>query len=214
MDAFNRIDADNKKYPRIGIVGEIYVKYNSFGHHHVVDWLIEQGVEVVVPPIMEFFVQEFVNYNVNKKSHLRKSSFSDIFILFLEKYANRFIHKTDKIVSKFRFYQPFHSIRDMSKYASRILNLVNQFGEGWLIPAELAAFAEDGVNSAVSLQPFGCIANHVISKGIEKRIKDLYPDMNLLFLDFDDGTTEVNILNRLHFMVKNVQEAMNVDLSE
>jgi len=56
------------------------------------------------------------------------------------------------------------------------------------------------------VQPFGCIANHVISKGIEKRIKDLYPNMNMLFLDFDEGTTEVNILNRLHFMVKNVKE--------
>ena len=95
----------------------------------------------------------------------------------------------------------------MAKKADEILNLASQFGEGWLIPAEIATFAEEGIFNVVSVQPFGCIANHVISKGIEKRIKDKFPQMSLLYLDFDDGTTEVNILNRLHFMVDNVKNA-------
>jgi len=78
-----------------------------------------------------------------------------------------------------------------------------------LIPAELASFAENKIFNAVSLQPFGCIANHVISKGIEKRIKKIYPQMNLLFLDFDGGTSEANIFNRLHFMVENAKQSLH-----
>ena len=77
-----------------------------------------------------------------------------------------------------------------------------QFGEGWGIPAEFVEFAQNGINNVVSLQPFGCIANHIISKGIEKRTRELYPNLNLLYLDFDSGMSEANIFNRLHFMIK------------
>ena len=202
---FNSVPADNLPHPRIGVVGEIYIKYNSFGNLNMVDWLISQGVEVVVPPLVDFFMQTFVNAGVNKQQHLsRSSSWMEMMTYFLEQYANRFMNRTKRIMKRFIRYEPAHDIREMSVKAAKILNLVNQFGEGWLIPGEIAAFAESGVNNVVSVQPFGCIANHVVSKGVEKRIRDRYPDMNLLFLDFDSGMSEVNILNRLHFMVKNV----------
>jgi predicted CoA-substrate-specific enzyme activase len=203
---FNQLRLKEDEMPAIGIVGEIYIKYSSFGHQFIIDWLIEQGIEVVVPPIMDFFIQEFVNYDVNKKSNLAKGSWGDFVLYFLEKKANRFIQKAEKINKKFRFYRPFHNIRHIAEKASQIVDLSAQFGEGWLIPAEIATFAEDGINSVISLQPFGCIANHVVSKGVEKKIKDLFPEMNILFLDFDADTSEVNVLNRLHFMVENLME--------
>ncbi len=206
VEEFNQIETNNKNYPKIGVVGEIYVKYNSFGNNYAVDWLIEQGIEVVVPPLIEFFTHEFVNFDVKKKAHLERASLSDIYVFFIENFAKWHIHRVNRILSRFKFYDPFHNIRDLSRKAANILNLANQFGEGWLIPAEIAAFAEQGIHNVISLQPFGCIANQIIAKGVEKRIRDLYPDMNLLFLDFDNGTTEANMLNRLHFMVKNVQE--------
>ncbi|RLD68879.1 MAG: CoA protein activase [Bacteroidetes bacterium] len=204
VNRFNKIDIKEGIYPTIGIVGEIYVKYNAFGHQFITDWLVDQNIEVIVPPLVDFLIQEFVNIEVNKKSKLTKASISDIMVYFLEKKANRYIKKIEKINAKFRNFRPFHNIRDLADKASPILNLAAQFGEGWLIPAEIAAFAEDGVNHVVSVQPFGCIANHVVSKGVEKRIKGLFPDMSLLFLDFDADTSEVNVLNRLHFMVENV----------
>ncbi|MDF1549477.1 MAG: 2-hydroxyglutaryl-CoA dehydratase, partial [Bacteroidales bacterium] len=204
VDDFNQLELKEGNIPAIGIVGEIYVKYSSFGHQFIVDWLIQQGLEVVVPPILDFFIQEFVNFDVNKKLHLTKSSWSDIIVYFFERKANRYIKKMEAINSKFKYYRPFHNIRHVAEKASEIVDLSAQFGEGWLIPAEIATFAEDGINNVVSLQPFGCIANHVVSKGVEKRIKDLFPNMNLLFLDFDADTSEVNVLNRLHFMVENV----------
>ena len=87
--------------------------------------------------------------------------------------------------------------------ASRLL--APYFSSSQMIPAEFISFAQRGINAAVSLQPFGCIANHVISKGVERKVKKLYPDMNLLFLDFDGGVSEVNVLNRLHFLARQVK---------
>jgi predicted nucleotide-binding protein (sugar kinase/HSP70/actin superfamily) len=202
---YNKIPVDGKDYPRIGIVGEIYIKYNDFGNSNIIDWLTSQGVEVVVPPLIDFFLQSFVNIGINKRENIQKSSsLSDVVVYFFEQYANRFVSRTNRILRQYHRYTAAHSIRDISEKASKILNLANQFGEGWLIPGEIASFAESGVNNVVSVQPFGCIANHVISKGVEKRIRDRYPHINLLFLDFDSGLSEVNMLNRLHFMVKNV----------
>ncbi len=204
VDEFNEVKIYNKNYPQIGVVGEIYVKYNSFGHGHIVDWLIDKGIEVVVPPLIDFFIQEFVNYELNIRNRLIRPSVNQLIVYLLENKVNKQVERTEKILNRFRFTRPFHKIRDLSKKAEKILSMANQFGEGWLIPAEIAAFAEDNINNVISLQPFGCIANHIVSKGVEKKMRKLYPKMNLLFLDFDDGTTEVNILNRLHFMIKNV----------
>ena len=111
-------------------------------------------------------------------------------------------HKFDRICSRYRYYRPFSDLFKDAKAAGKIINLAANFGEGWLIPAEIANFAENGVNNVLSFQPFGCIANHVISKGIEKRVKKIYPKMNILSLDFDSGTSETNVFNRLHFIVK------------
>jgi len=201
---FNQIEIIEGDYPKIGIVGEIYVKYNSFGHQKIVDWLIENRIEAVVPPIIDFFTQDFINVSADRQTSLKKAEFSDVLVLVLQNYVNFYQRKVNRILANFRYPSAFHNIKDVSKKAEKILSLANQFGEGWLIAAEIASFAAEGVNNVVSLQPFGCIANHVISKGIETRIRDFYPDMNLLFLDFDSGTSEVNVLNRLHFMVKNV----------
>ena len=206
VKSFNEVEISEKKYHKIAIVGEIYVKYNHFGHHFVSDWLIEQGVEVVFPPLLEFFTQEFVNIKVNQKANLTKTKFStNIFVYLFEKYANRYISRTNKIVSKFRSNIQFHDVKKIAKKAEKILSLTNQYGEGWLIPAEIAGFAEEGINNVVSVQPFGCIANQIVSKGVEKRIKEIYPDLSLLFLDFDNGTSNANILNRLHFMINNFE---------
>ena len=203
---FNRIETIPGDCPKIGIVGEIYIKYNSFGHQKIVDWLIENRIEAVVPSIIDFFTQDLMNVVADKQANLKKARFSDVLSMALEHYINHFQNRVNRILSKFRYPSSFHNIRDIAKKAADILSLANQFGEGWLIAAEIASFAEDGVNSVISLQPFGCIANHVISKGIETKIRTLYPHMNLLFLDFDSGTSEVNVLNRLHFMVKNVSK--------
>jgi predicted nucleotide-binding protein (sugar kinase/HSP70/actin superfamily) len=169
---------------------------------------MENRIEPVIPPILDYFIQDFVNYRENIRAHIRHRKMSDMLGRFIETFLNTFHEKINRRFRRFRFYTPFHDIRQVADKAGRILSVVNQFGEGWLIPGEIACLAEDGVSHVVSVQPFGCIANHIVSKGVEKRIKALYPDMNLLYLDFDAGTSEVNVRNRLHFMVEAVKSRL------
>jgi predicted CoA-substrate-specific enzyme activase len=203
---FNNMTEDKNDIARIGIVGEIYVKYNAFGNKNVVNWLVSQNVEVVMPSLANFFLQYFANYKINKKQHIEESGTPQWIVDLLFLLVQRYIKKIERVASKYKYYRPFTNIYTDAKKAEEVVNLAAQFGEGWLIPAEISNFAEEGVFNAVSLQPFGCIANHVIAKGVEKKLKTLFPKMSLLFLDFDSGTSEVNILNRLHFMIKNAQE--------
>ena len=187
--------------PVIGVVGEIYVKYNSFSNKNVIHWLNSHGIETVSPTICGFFTTAFANRHINRKLHIRRYDtpawVSDMLYRWIRHYAKAF----DKACSPYPLYQPFTDIFDDARAASRIVNLAGDFGEGWYLPAEIANLAAMGVKNVVSLQPFGCIANHVISKGIEKRLKQLYPQMSFLFLDFDSNTSEANVYNRLHFLL-------------
>lgn len=191
--------------PRIGIVGEIYVKYNDFGHKHVVNWLVQQGVEPVLPPLVKFFIVSFASREARIQGNIKERSIPKFVMDFVENIVYKMIRKMEARISHYPYYTPITNVHEDAKKASQIVNTNAQFGEGWGLPAEFAEFAHNGINNVVSLQPFGCIANHVISKGIEKRTKELYPEMNLLFLDFDSGMSEANIFNRLHFMIKNAQ---------
>lgn len=195
----------NKKLPQIGVVGEIFIKYNSFGHLDVLDWLADQGVEVIAPSIYNFFMNSFVNKHINKEHHIKPVSqplfISDAIYKLVYHYAKGY----DKVCAAFPFYRPFADIFHESELAFRIISKAANFGEGWLIPAEMSALAESGVKNIISLQPFACISNHIISKGIEKKIRQFYPDLNMLFIDFDGGTSEANVFNRLHFMIENCE---------
>lgn len=204
---FNSVIDVTKNPPKIGIVGEIYVKYNSIGHKNVVNWLVEQNIEVVMPPILSFFIQYFVNRKVNIRENLdRKKLFDNFYPMIIKKVIDGAINKVSKVASNYKLWMPFGDIDEEAREAEKIITLATQFGEGWLIPAEISNFNKHNIQNVVSLQPFGCIANHIISKGIEKKIKSFYPKMNLLFLDFDSGVSDVNVHNRLHFMIKNAQE--------
>jgi predicted nucleotide-binding protein (sugar kinase/HSP70/actin superfamily) len=200
--AFNAIEIHEKECMKVGLVGEIFVKYNNFGQAHVTEYLREKGVEVLTPSMIEFFTQAFVNNTVNIKNGIaRTSKIRQKLMPLFYKVVNRRLQKFEKILSQSRAYEPHRSIFDVAAKAERILDLSNQFGEGWMIAGEVANFAERGVNRVVCVQPFGCIANHVVAKGIEKRLKKFYPSLNLLFLDIDGGMAEVNLQNRLEFLV-------------
>lgn len=199
---FNTVPVHDREYQKIGVVGEIYVKYNDYAQAHISDWLRGQGMEVMTPPIIDFIMQYFVNSKVNMEIGLKRGSkFKYMLNPLMWKYMNRRINDVEAVMGGFRYHQPSSSVFVKAEYASEILSLSNQFGEGWAIAAEVAHYAHQGVNKVVCAQPFGCIANHVVAKGIEKRLKNFYPDMNLLYLDIDSGVASVNLHNRLHFMI-------------
>ena len=196
----------DRQCPKVGVVGEIYLKFNNFAQRGIVDWLTEQGVEVVPPVLADFFTQTFVNRKANVAAQIEKHKISDYLIGLGYHLVRSEIQKVNKICSKFRYFTQFGDIFHEAELAKNVISLNAQFGEGWLLPAEIISYAESGVKSVISLQPFGCIANHIVSKGVEKRIKRLYPAINLLSLDFDSGVSDVNIKNRLLLFIDKLKE--------
>ncbi|MDR0538002.1 MAG: acyl-CoA dehydratase activase [Tannerellaceae bacterium] len=201
---FNVIPIQDKKLVAVGLVGEIYVKYNDYGQAFITQWLRSQNVEVLTPSVIDFLMQFFVNSRVNDRNRTESNSLlmrilSPAFLA----YVDSKMKAVSTLMRNFKFYQPTENIFEKAKYAAEILDLANQFGEGWMIAAEIAAYARKGISRIVCIQPFGCIANHVVAKGIEKRIRKLYPAMNILFLDVDSGVAEVNLHNRLRFLIEN-----------
>ncbi|MBQ7191813.1 MAG: 2-hydroxyacyl-CoA dehydratase [Paludibacteraceae bacterium] len=190
-----------KSVPTVGLVGEIYVKYNSFSNLHVVDWLVEHGVEVVPPSITGFFLTKLPNVHINREQHIKQTELHPLMARLINRYVMHIAHRFDRACRSFGLYRPFADIYEISRLSRQVINPAADFGEGWFLSGEICHLAENGINKVVSVQPFGCIANHIISKGIEKRLKTVYPNLSLLFLDFDSGTSEANVQNRLHFMI-------------
>lgn len=193
---FDAICSD-KDCPKVGIVGEIFLKFNPYAHKNITEWLVQRGLEVVPSALLDFFMQSFVNRQVRKEKHIEKSVVPMMANKFVFRILWRQIQEVNAVASKFRYFRPFTNIFEEAESAKRVINLNAQFGEGWLLPAEILSCFRQGVRNIISLQPFGCIANHIVSKGIEKRIKNISPEINVLSLDFDSGVSDVNVTNRL-----------------
>ncbi len=204
---FNAIETVDRDLPKVGIVGEIYVKYNNFSNNHVAEWLMERGHEVIVPSLLEFFLGWFVSPGVHIKSNIKRLSFVWMLTRFLEPYTKAFLDKSGEVLNQFRYHRPHHSIQEIAANAKRIMSLSHQYGEGWLIAGEIGTMIGDGINNVLCLQPFGCIANQVVAKGVAKRMAEKFHNLNLLFLDLDAGVSEVNFFNRMYFFIERARQS-------
>ncbi|MCJ7566195.1 MAG: hypothetical protein MUO58_01475, partial [Anaerolineales bacterium] len=193
--------------PKVGIVGEIYVKYNSFSNNHVAQWLMDEGHEVIIPSLLEFFLGWFVSAGVHIKSNIKRQNFVWMLARILEPYTNAFLAKSGEVLNQFRYHRAHHPIREIGANAKKIVSLAHQYGEGWLIAGEIGTMIGDGINNVLCLQPFGCIANQVTAKGVAKRMSEKFHDLNLLFLDLDAGVSEVNFFNRMHFFIERARQS-------
>jgi predicted nucleotide-binding protein (sugar kinase/HSP70/actin superfamily) len=203
LKLLKQVVADFSRFTPIGLVGEIFVKYNNHAQAHISEWLRERNMEVMTPPFIDFIMQYFVNTRVNTKCGIKDISLLENMLQpVLRKYLNSRIQRVETIMKTFCQYVANEFIFTKAGYAEAVLHLSNQFGEDWTIAAEIACYARRGINRVVTVQPFGCIANHVVAKGIEKRLKKLYPEMDLLYLDIDSGIAEVNLQNRLSFLME------------
>ena len=142
------------------------------------------------------------------RTYLNRPNLLWILSLLGKRLLRSFQNEVDAIMKKYRHYRPYHDIQEIARKAQEIVSLNHQYGEGWLIAGEIAYFTKEGINNVLCLQPFGCIANHVVAKGMEKRMKELYPQLNLLFLDADAGISEVNFFNRMHFFINHAKEGI------
>jgi len=199
---FNRLGLFKEHPPRVGIVGEIYVKYNTFVNNNIVQWLIDQELEVVLPPLLTFFISYFELAKTRVNEHLFKPDMWWALRGLGQRVVQSILDETEAVLHGFRYYPGHGTISQIAQAASAAVQLTHQYGEGWLLPGEIGEFVRTGVKNVLCLQPFGCIANHVVAKGVARRLKDIYPELNLLFLDLDAGGSQVNLINRAHFFVE------------
>lgn len=190
--------------PCVGIVGEIYLKFNPFAQKNIIRWLTERGIEVLPPALTPFFTQSFVNLKARWQSHVARRKMPDALLDWAQNLVSGQIRKANDLASPFPWFTPIEDTQELAIHGSKVINLNAQFGEGWLIPAEILSYVQRGVTHVISLQPFGCIANHIVQKGIENKLKALCPELNLLSLDFDSSVSDVNILNRLLLFIENL----------
>lgn len=197
---------EDKDAQKVGIVGEIFLKYHPFAQRNTTRWLVDNGLEVVYPALTDFFMQGLVNMAEGKKEHISHRHLPTFIISFLRDLCRRYINKVNEAGTKFRYFIPLDDIFEKADVAKNAISLSARFGEGWLIAGEIGTLAQHGVRHFISLQPFGCIANHIVQKGIENRLKALYPQINILTLDFDSSVSEVNISNRLLLFINNIYQ--------
>ena len=206
VDDFNSISVTDRPVPVIGVVGEIFVKYNFFANGNIIEWLAGEGVEVVLPTLQGFFTQSFINENFDRKAFFKHSFIQSLKTRLTEIYLNFHLSQIDRIMQNFCFYRRPFNLKKLAEITEEVVSLANQYGEGWLLTADMIGMLENGINNIVCLQPFGCISNHITGKGLERKLKEMYPSFNLLALDMDAGASEINIINRLQFMAMAAKE--------
>ena len=211
-DFDNNLELLDVKKPRVGVVGEILVKFLPAANNHLVDLLESEGAEAVVPDLLDFLLYCFYNQNF-KVSHLgmkkSKATMGNLGIKALE----WFREPATEAFKKSRHFYPPAKIEELGKMASEIVSLGNQTGEGWFLTGEMLELIHSGAANIVCTQPFACLPNHVVGKGVIKELRRRYPNSNVVAIDFDPGASEVNQLNRIKLMLstanKNMEASQN-----
>ena len=195
--------------PRVGIVGEILVKYHFGANNHVVELIEAEGGEAVCPDMLDFFMFGFYNSTV-KHDYLDGKLSHKVVNSFLIDLVERFRKPMIKALEGTKFGHPTN-IRVMAQKASKVVSLCNLAGEGWFLTAEMLDLFDEGVNNIICMQPFACLPNHVTGKGVMKALKELNPSANIVAVDYDPGASEVNQINRIKLMMsvafRNMREA-------
>lgn len=202
---FSKIERTKEKKIRVGIVGEIYVKYSPLANNHLEDFLISEGCEPVVPAFLDFCLYCAVNTVNDGKIYNFSTNTTKIFGI-----AYKLIYHMQKqmiaVMKEHGEFDPPHDFEDLRAYADKYMHQGVKMGEGWLIPAEMAALAHGGVENIICTQPFGCLPNHIVAKGMSRVIKEAFPQANIVAVDYDPGATRVNQENRIKLMLANARK--------
>ena len=207
---FDTIPISDEKKPRVGIVGEILVKFLPAANNHLADLLEAEGAEPVVPDLIDFICYCFYNQNFKVEKLGFKKSKATIANLGLR--AIDWLRKTaNEALEQSRHFTPAADIRDLAKMAAPIVSAGNQTGEGWFLTGEMMELIHGGVPNIVCIQPFGCLPNHIVGKGVIKEVRREHPEANIVAIDYDPGASEVNQLNRIKLMLSTAQKNLHKD---
>ena len=197
---FDHLELLEVKKPRVGIVGEILVKYHPTANNDIISILEQGGAEAVVPDLMDYFLYSAFNsrfrfrYLAGKKLDMQKGDIVRNYIMSYRKVMMKELKKSSRFI-------PPTPIEELAHLASPILSLGNQTGEGWLVTAEMVEFIEQGTSNIICVQPLACLPNHIAGKGMMKPLRERYPQANIMPIDYDPGISNVNQLNRIKLML-------------
>ena len=203
---FDRLPLVNdRSKPRVGVVGEILVKFHPTANNQVVRVIENEGCEADVPGLVDFFLFGLSN-QINMKEELGTKATSRLThkagidaIEAMRKPIDDMLEKSDR-------FEPYGSIWALADKAKEVLSLCNTMGEGWLLTAEMCDLIESGTPNIVVCSPFACLPNHVVGKSVIKRLRQMHPESNIVAVDYDPGASEVNQLNRIKLMISVAKE--------
>ena len=186
--------------PRVGVVGEILVKFHPTANNQIVDVIEREGCEAVVPGLIEFFLFGIAGaiFQKDPLGRSAKGAFGSRIALWV---IDKFRAPVTKALKASNRFEPPANIYELAEYASEILSLCNSMGEGWLLTAEMCELIRTGAPNVVCTQPFACLPNHVVGKAVIKELRRRYPESNIVAVDYDPGASEVNQLNRIKLMI-------------
>lgn len=204
LKEFAAIPRSKEKKPRVGVVGEIYVKYSPLANNDLNKFLLSEGCEPNVPGLLDFVLYCASDLINDARLYDKKSKQTAVYGIGY-KVLYKFQRQQIKIIKEHGVFQPPHDFEHLRRCADKYINQGVKMGEGWLITAEMAALAETGTKNIICTQPFGCLPNHIVAKGMSRVIKEAYPDANIVAIDYDPGATKVNQENRIKLMLANAK---------
>ena len=202
---FDNLERTNVHKPKVGIVGEILVKFSPTANNHIVELLESEGAEAVMPDLMDFLLYCFYNSNFKADNLGMKRSTAHLCNMAIS--LLEYMRKAARIaLEKSTHFTPPSRIKDLAVMANGFVSLGNQTGEGWFLTGEMLELIKSGVNNIVCVQPFGCLPNHIVGKGVIKELRHANPKANIIAVDYDPGASEVNQLNRIKLMLSTAQK--------
>ncbi|WP_300745193.1 2-hydroxyglutaryl-CoA dehydratase, partial [uncultured Helicobacter sp.] len=206
LDDFASIPRDSKQKVRVGIVGEIYIKFSPLGNNNLEDFLLNEDCEVVIPGFLDFCLYCVNDTIVGNKMYGGTFVESLIYRVVYWFFANKQLDMI-KIIKKHGVFRAPAPFKHTKKLADGYVSQAMSMGEGWLLTAEMLELIEQGVENIVCTQPFGCLPNHIVGRGMMKVIKEGNPQSNIVSIDYDPGATKVNQENRIKLMLSNAKKA-------
>lgn len=197
---FNDVKREGTQKKRVGIVGEIYIKFSPLGNNDLEKFLLSEDAEPVIPGLMDFCMYVVYNGIVDYKFYGRKALGALNSRIMYEYMLKKQKDIRNVIKENSNFVTP-HDFEEGRKMVSKVISLGVKMGEGWLLPAEIIAMVAHGVNNVICTQPFGCLPNHIAGKGMIRKIREIYPKANIVPVDYDPSASRVNQENRIKLML-------------
>ena len=205
---FDELPRRNVQKPKVGIVGEILVKFSPLANNHVVELLEAEGAEAVMPDLLDFLLYCFYNSNFKADNLGGKRSTAHLcnMGISLLEYFRRTCRRE---LERSTHFLPPARIQDLASMAKHYVSLGNQTGEGWFLTGEMLELIHSGTTNIICTQPFGCLPNHIVGKGVIKELRASHPEANIIAVDYDPGASEVNQLNRIKLMLSTAQKNLS-----